>query len=325
MQGNSKYTLEVLDSKLEELSKHCFSIDRESRLVLGIIAKNGPISEYQIARIGKRRKHFKRDVVRYRILKSHLSKKNDFLSMKPGKQIGNIQKREKLYSLTFKGFLASLHECPIKNNFWIKNYLTMITKLTNETTAKEFLNHIYLHIVLFLILHARKVGILTTYENLEIDFYDEYGSGGEINSLPDQTQIKGIPIEFKEVFIDSLIPYFVSFNVVGNLLKNSLQLDYSSNDEKEQEWEYNEFVDKIFRRWTWSMFISKNITPKQILKKSEKHYDPEFLESIINVSEEFGGIESFSGSSMDFEAQDRLAEIEPNIEYDPYESLVDFD
>ncbi len=325
MQGNSKYTLEVLDSKLEELSKHCFSIDRESRLVLGIIAKNGPISEYQIARIGKRRKHFKRDVVRYRILKSHLSKKNDFLSMKLGKQIGNIQKREKLYSLTFKGFLASLHECPMKNNFWTKKYLTMITKLTNETTAKEFLDHIYLHVVLFLILHARKVGVLTNYENLEIDFYDEYRSGGELSNLLNQTQIKGIPIEFKEVFIDSFIPYSVSFDVIGNLLKNSLRLDYSSNDEEEQEWEYSEFVDKIFRRWMWSMFFSKNITPKQILKKSEKNYDPESLESIINVSEEIGDSEVFSGSYMDSEAQDRLAEIEPNIEYDPHESLIDFE
>ena len=245
--------------------------------------------------------------------------------MKPGKQIGNIQKREKLYSLTFKGFLASLHECPMKNNFWIKNYLTMITKLTNETTAKEFLDHIYLHIVLFLILHARKVGILTTYENLEIDFYDEYRSGGELSNLLNQSQIKGIPIEFKEVFIDSFIPYCVSFEVIGNLLKNSLQLDYSSNDEEEQEWEYSEFVDKIFRRWMWSMFISKNITPKQILKKSENYYDPEFLESIINVSEEIGDSEVFSGSYMDSEAQDRLAEIEPNIEYDLHESLIDFE
>jgi len=75
----------------------------------------------------------------------------------------------------------------------------------------------------------------------------------------------------------------------------------------------------------WSMFISKNITLKQILKKSENHYDPESLESIINLSEEFGDLEAFSGSSMDFEAQDRLAEIEPNIEYDPYESLYDID
>lgn len=321
MHESSKYTLDFLDHELRKLSKICFNVDKESRVILGIIAKNGPSSETKITSLGIRRTILSREIIRYRILKSDLSGKDNYLSMKRGRKIGNLQKVEKLYSLTLKGVLSSLSEVPLRENFWMKNYMHMINKISDENTSKEFLNHIYLHIVLFLILHAKKVGILTNYENLETDFYDEYVSGGNISNLVGQTQIKGIPIEFKKIFVDSFIPYFVSFNVVGNLLKNSLRLDYSSTHDEEQEWEYDEFIDKIFRRWMWTMFFSTNKTPKQILKISENYFDPSLMESIINVSEEIGDYELLSGSSIDSMAEDKLEKIDSTIEYDYSKSL----
>ena len=148
MQESSKYTLDFLDNQLKKLSKICFNLDKESRVILGIIAKNGPSSETKITSLGKRRTILSREIIRYRILKSDLSGKDNFLSMKKGKKIGNLQKVEKLYSLTFKGMLASLSEIPLRENYWIKNYIIMINSLTNEITSKEFLNHMYYHIVI---------------------------------------------------------------------------------------------------------------------------------------------------------------------------------
>lgn len=321
MHGNWKYTLEFLDSKLRDLSKVCFDLDRESRLILEIIAKNGPVSETKIASSKKRTTNFSRDVVRYRLLKSNLSGKNDYLSRKNGKRIGNLQKVEKLYSLTFKGLLASLSVVPLRENFWMKSYMNMINKITDDITSKEFLNHIYTHVVLFLILHTKKDGMLTHYQNPETDFYDEYSSGGEISALLDQTHIKGIPIVFKELLLNSIIPYSVSFSVSGNLLKNSLQLTYSSDNEDEQKWEREKYVDKIFGRWMWTIFLSTNKTPKQILNILENYDDPINSKSIINVSEDIGDFELLSGTSIDHMAEDELDKINPTIEYDPYESL----
>ena len=196
MYGDSKFTLDFLDNELKKLSKICFSIDKESRVILGIIAKNGPISETRIKSLGKNRTILSREIIRYRILKSDLSGKDNFLSMKRGKKIGNLNKVEKLYSLTLKGLLASLSETTLRESFWMKHYMLMINKISDKNTSKEFLNNIYLHIVLFLIIHTRKIGMLTNYENLEIDFYDEYISisGAIISNVVSQTQIKGIPI-----------------------------------------------------------------------------------------------------------------------------------
>jgi len=321
LHGNWKYTLEFLDSKLRDLSKVCFDLDRESRLILEIIAKNGPVSETKIASSKKRTTNFSRDVVRYRLLKSNLSGKNDYLSRKNGKRIGNLQKVEKLYSLTFKGLLASLSVVPLRENFWMKSYMNMINKITDDITSKEFLNHIYYHIVLFLILHAKKDGMLTNYQNLETDFYDEYTSMGKITSLSEVTQIKVVPIDFKGIFVNSFIPFSVSLIVVGNLLENSLKFTSSSKDPDEQIWERDNYVDIIFRRWMWAMFLSDNKTPKQILKILERSEHTDLSESIIDVSEEIGDYELLSGSSMEGMAQDVLEKISPDIEIDMNNSL----
>ena len=203
MHENWKYTLEFLDSKLSNLSKICFDIDKESRAILGIIAKHGPISETRISSLGKRRIILSRDIIRYRLLTSDLSGKDDYLSVKKGKKIGNLHIVEKLYSLTLKGLLASLSEVPLRENFWMKHYINMINKISNDITSKEFLNHIYYHIVLFLIFNSKKEGMLTNYKNPETDFYDEYYPEGPLGNLLGQHNIKGIPIAFKELFVNS--------------------------------------------------------------------------------------------------------------------------
>ncbi len=318
MHENSKYTLDFLDIELKKLSKICFNVDRESRSILGIIAKHGPSSETKITGLGKRRIILSREIIRYRILKSDLSGTDNFLSMKKGKKIGNLQKVEKLYSLTFKGVLASLSEVSLRENFWIKHYMNMITDISDKTTAQEFLFHIYCHIVLFLIFNSKKEGMLTNYENPETDFYDEYFTEGVIGNLIAQQYVKGIPIEFKDIFVNSLVQFFVSTDIVGNLLKKSLKIDYDSTNTDDITWEYEEYVNNFFRQWMWTMFLIIDYTPKQILKLSERDVAYDSVESLINVLDEFG---EESGDTFSFMAEEELEKIDPDVDYDPYASL----
>lgn len=318
MHENSKYTLDFLDTELKKLSKICFNIDRESRAILGIIAKHGPSSETRITGLGKRRIILSREIVRYRILKSDLSGNDNFLLMKKGKKIGNLQKIEKLYSLTFKGILASLSEVSLRENFWIKHYMNMITDISDEITAQEFLFHIYCHIVVFLIFNSKKEGMLTNYKNPETDFYDEYYPEGAIGNLIAQQYVKGIPIEFKDIFVNSLVQFFVSVDIVGNLLKKSLKIDYDSTNTDDMTWKYEEYVDNFFRRWMWTMFLIIDYTPKQILKLYERDEEDDSVEDVINILDEFG---EESGDTFSFMAEEELKRIDHDIDYDPYASL----
>ena len=71
----------------------------------------------------------------------------------------------------------------------------------------------------------------------------------------------------------------------------------------------------------WTIFLSTNKTPKQILNILENYDDPINSKSIINVSEDIGDFELLSGTSMDHMAEDELDKINPTIEYDRDESL----
>ena len=53
LQNLENLTLNNLDNNLKKLSLYAFDIDKESRVILGIIAKNGPLTETKIASLGK--------------------------------------------------------------------------------------------------------------------------------------------------------------------------------------------------------------------------------------------------------------------------------
>lgn len=318
MHKHSKYTLDFLNDELKKLSRLCFNIDKESRVILGIIAKNGPSSETKITSLGKRRIILSREIIRYRILNSDLSGKDNFLTMKKGKKIGNLKKIEKLFSLTFKGLLASLSEIPLNENFWVKNYLEMIKELTSEITASEFIKHLYFHVTVFMIYHSKKDGMLTHYKEPETDFYDEYYPEGPLGNLLSQTNIKGIPIESKDLFIHCIENFFVSSEIVGNLVKKSLNIDYKSKTEDEMFWEYDEYVDNFFRRWMWTMFLAIDYSPKKIMKLYEEDDEENAIEDSINVEDVFG---PEMWDEFSFTARDELQKLDSELVYDMSESL----
>ena len=266
LQNLENLTLNNLDNNLKKLSLYAFDIDKESRVILGIIAKNGPLTETKIASLGKRRTILSRDIIRRRLLVTDLT--SGFLSVKLGKKIGNLQgKREKKYSLTLKGLLASLSETSLQENFWIKNYLKTIESISNTITSKLFLRHIYCAIISFLILHSNKKGFLTKYNNLEEDFEYNY-SFDKFIQITERTQIKRINKEFRELFAEYSIQFFVSSEVIGEALNYTLKISLFTSNQKENDYcHYDEILECFFRSWGETIFLSLGKTPQKILKE----------------------------------------------------------
>lgn len=318
MQKTDKFTLEILDGYLKNLSEFAFDVDKESKAILGIIAKHGPVNETKITHLGRRRIILSRDIIRRRLLVTDLS--SDFLSIKIGKKIGNLKgKREKLYSLTFKGFLASIVETPIKENFWIKSYLEMIKKITDDLTINLLLNHIYYSVGAFLILHSNQRGFLKTFKNPEEEFYDNYSIEGALPQLLDKVQIKSVPEKNKELFSHCVIQFFISCEVLGFIIKKTIQKklfpkNYLENWNKRDYMIEGDIVDYLFRRWMWTMFMVYNTTLDKILKEYESDDDEDYE---VFSFDEILGPEKWD--EILFMAADELNRIRPDLKIQRHE------
>ena len=304
-----------MDGILKTLSDFTFDIDKESKVILGIIAKHGPVTETKIASLGRRRIILTRDIIRRRLVFTDLS--SDFLTVKKGKKIGNLKgKREKFYRLSFKGFLASLRETPIQENFWIKNYIKMIEKISDDITANALLYHIYFSIGSFLILHSNKKGLLTQYNNPENEFYDSYDNDSSLHKILWSMSTVRIPSEYQEMFAHCVVQFFVSCEVIGSLVKNSLSKKIIKDYENDEFDSYDKLVSVFFRGWIDSMFLALNRTPKQILKQSEKYdFDDEDDFSFENI------IGDEPMDNVRFMAEDEFRRIKPKGELSG-ESLI---
>lgn len=242
---------------MRSLSESLFDIDGESETILKILAKNGPSTVTRIANARPRKNNWSREVIGRRIQTTDL--KDGFLSTKKGRKIRNLKdKHEKFFSLTFKGFLASLVTTPIRENFWIKNYLKYIGNIANDLTSKIFLEHIYFFICSFLIFHSTNKGMLQKYVKPEEEFYDNYFGIGSLNHLFVLSKVKRMPKEHQETFVRCLKQFYISSEVLGSLITNSLPAT-CGDDSKDM------FVTDFFRRWMWTMFLDLNKTPAEIM------------------------------------------------------------
>jgi len=288
MQEESKFTLDFMDEQLSQLSHNAFEIDDESKIILGIIAKNGPVNETEITKLGRRRVSLSREIIRRRLLITDLT--DNYVEVSKGKKIRNLKKTEKIYSLSFKGLLASLKNTSLQDNFWIKNYIKFIESITEKRTAEIFLQHIYIHIISFLILYSNKYGMLTKYQNIEESFYGNY-SGFDNEGFLSPTLVRGIPTQLRELFIFSYRQFYVSSEIIGYLVKkfmtyfNSLKM---KNEEKDLKFE--EILDKIFRRWMWQIFSIVNNKSNNILESIIDYddYEEETIDVSIDMHIEFG-------------------------------------
>lgn len=123
-----------INAALARFSREVFCLDEQSKAILGIISTSGKLNEYEIADQAYKRSHsYTRDVIRYAL--NHKKNQNnllnlEFVTARSGKYIKNIKKNERVYSLTLKGFVASLSATPFENSYMVKNY-------------GKFLKHVY--------------------------------------------------------------------------------------------------------------------------------------------------------------------------------------
>lgn len=285
MQEIVKLTQENLDSSLKKLSKFAFDIDDESRAILGLVAKNGASTETKITKLGNRRIILSRDIIRRRLLVTDLS--SDFFTVKKGKKIGNLKgKQEKFYSLTFKGILASLYETKLSDNYWIKNYISNIEKITNKTIAELFLKHIHHCLIIHLILNSQTKGYLTNYKASQSDISDIYYSLGSLhNSVHFGNNVDGIPPRYKELFINSAIEFYVSCNTIPNLIYDlKLSPQFLTNRKGSES---DRFVIIFFEDWMYSIF---DVIGKTFEKVFEEYPDHNIVkDEPINFEEILGG------------------------------------
>jgi len=184
-----------IDNEISNLSEILFDIDKESKIILGVIAKNGPITEKKISELSFRRSHnIIRDNVRYR-LNSKKNKSNlineGFVTVKIGKKIGNIKSRsEKFYHLTFKGFLASLAKTRFDENYLIKLCSELIEYWIKKYNISEnAVLWIKYNLGLFLAISQIEAINLTKLDHIQTKFY-ELNEGGHFIDPTYRQQVK---------------------------------------------------------------------------------------------------------------------------------------
>jgi len=299
-----KNTQENWDHALKKLSQFAFDIDDESRIILGLIAKNGASTETKITSLGIRRIYLSRDKIRRRLLLTDLSK--GFVSTKKGKKIGNLQgKREKFYSLTFKGILASLYETKLGDNYWIKNYITNIEKITNKTISDMFLENMYHCIILHFLLNVKTRGSLTHYDTSQKDVSDNYYSRGYLHRLVySQNNIQGIPSEFKELFINSAVEFYVLCSTISNLLYDLKIPSKFLSEDKDIEYfkksdqadmKKSQFMIIFFEDWMYTIF---DVIGKSFEKVFKKYPDHDDIGESFNLREILGDLPTVTIEEM---------------------------
>jgi len=136
---NTAYIFSVVndDFEVNKVLSNCsdvlFSLDKESKYILEILSKNGPLSEYQISKIGNNY-NLSRDSIRRRILGTNTFPsllEHDFIQIvrtekhRTGKEIKN-------FGLTFKGLLAALSRMKFEEIYLSKKYYSEMKGLLGD-------------------------------------------------------------------------------------------------------------------------------------------------------------------------------------------------
>jgi hypothetical protein len=255
-----------IDSEIKNLSDSLFKLDDESKKILGIIAKHGPLNETNIAERPYNKSHFiTRDVVRYRLGShpKHQNKSNlidtGYLIRKKGKRIGNTNKHETIYYLTFKGFLASLSKTTFDKNYLIKSAKDLVSYwVKNKYIPKFTMLLIKYNLALFLLDNKFTAVDLTQLENIE----DKLQNLNENSPLVDgayKCQIKDEKLN--ELLLETRVWFHVYSQVLSKAMakfsgKDALIVDKSldddihlMNDKNKKFFYINKFLPYFIRFW----------------------------------------------------------------------------
>lgn len=194
------------------------------------------------------------------------------------KKIGNLKDRvEKVYDLTFKGFLASLHYCTLEENQFFMKYMKFmiaVDKWQDENTNDVLYGK------------ANKISpIITKIINFQLEhfFYHNYTRGISLDSMKD---------------IPSWFDVYDNSHGIPNKNLKLLEKHQDKIIKLFDELEYNNGVNSKYHQdvflWTTNWvhvisFISQGITNNKILLKLRKNFPSEFITRIRKEKEkEFG-------------------------------------
>jgi|APSaa5957512493_1039668.scaffolds.fasta_scaffold21782_2 hypothetical protein len=137
--------IKKLQKKTREYNS--FSLDKTENHILEHIGKNGPLNKNQVGKGISNRSPYKkvkqigRDIEKL--------KKKGFLHITKSRKIRNLKRKEKLFGLTFKGFLAIFEKIKLEDNYLFQKYLLLL----NEDSNKSVTKFIRLYIKEFLLYH----------------------------------------------------------------------------------------------------------------------------------------------------------------------------
>lgn len=315
MQFYPKITLENLDSKLKKLSKFVFDIDNESRIILGIIAKNGESTEYKLSTLGNNRFSLSREIIRRRLLLTDLT--DGFVSNRKGKRIRNIGKQERIFSLTLKGILGSLFETKLSENFLIRNYIVSIEKMTNNVVSQLLLENIYYCITCYMILYANSQGSLKKSTSVPNDIKSNYDSFGRLHNIVfSGSDVKGINSNYQDLFVSSAIEFFISCHTLSNLihdlkLPSNYLVEYADSPK-----DPSRFIEIFFENWMYSIFEITKKTPRRLF---EEHLEKIEKTESLNFSKILG---FHLSDKIEKLAEQSYRQLNPKGKFDPAKSLL---
>ena len=207
--------------EVRKTSLDVFPLDGEYQTIIKCLARRGPQNMNQISQYSKDdRVPVKREAVKNRIngargIEGLTRTGYLFEKVEEKKRGGN---NERMFFLTPKGILSSLHHTPLKKNIIFNRYFEIVKNLVDVKLPMQFLtDYVESQIKLFLTCLSIQGIHLTWHRNFGLYFFDflrhiEY----EVNLRIDD---KGILDEFRKIVVE----YFVHHNAFVYLVRPCIE------------------------------------------------------------------------------------------------------
>ena len=250
----------------------CFSLDYPNYRILEYFAKNGKSHGNQVSKHNfKYYPYLKNKQVGRKITSLE---QLGYLEQIDIRKIGNLKNKvAKIYDLTFKGFLASLLYCDLKDNQFFKKYLEF-TDTVDDWQSKNIDDVFYSK--------PNKISpIITKIVSLQIEHFCYHNS------------IRGITFDTMKNFPSWFVVYDNPHGISNNDLKNLEKIKakvLTLFDELDESNDINSKYHEDVFLWTtyWIhviSFISQGISKNKILINLRKNFPSEFV-TFIRKEEE---------------------------------------
>jgi|APSaa5957512535_1039671.scaffolds.fasta_scaffold11590_9 hypothetical protein len=236
---NLEHISNYLDSELDLkkifklYSNSLFELTKDQKIVLSLIAKHGPSTEYQLGKLGFNRGLNRDSVVR--ILRGRESSKNslienNYVVLTNTKQFRNTGKIRRVYGLSLKGMLSVLGHVNFEDFYLVKNYFNYLYNGYNDQTL-SLLSILLVKYNLLLILswHYSKGIELSKLHNTKNYFLDWILS----NELMKIDSTYSSIIDSKDNLLSYRDSFFAILSVISKLIKElgkNFEADWSELD-----------------------------------------------------------------------------------------------